>query len=257
MLLKKIKNAGINTGVFCVIDRTNSNSMKQLVLLLILIGLYSCAKNENLQPQKKIQDTVIATINGKSDSYTRVASYRLVIAGDTSKTGIYIFQGSEGKIHLGLGLGMGSMKRNYIETKPYRLKYLEIEKLMKQAALDFETDSLQDVGIGFLIETGDLAIDVSRDYYKIYGNSGRITWTQIGHNKRKQIDEILLTSRAGQDVNRLLAPFGKKIDRVIRAEQLQFLPKEAINHYTTFETKPSHVPDFIMDAGIDFSVVDK
>lgn len=241
-----------------IVNNQEPNLMKQLALLLLsIILLCSCSKKENLQPEKKIQDTVVVKINRKSDYYSQAVAYKLVIAGDTSKTGIYFFRNKGGKLHLGLGLGMGSTKSKYIETKPYRLRYLEIEKLMKQAFLDMDTKSLEDVSIGWLMETGDLAIDVSRDYFKRYGNPGRIGWHQIGPKKRDQIDEILITSRTGQDVNRLLTPFGKKIDRVIRKEQLMFEPKEVLKHYTIYETDPSLIPDFIMNAGIDFSVVDK
>ncbi|MHA3787079.1 hypothetical protein ACX0HA_02620 [Flavobacterium hauense] len=233
--------------------------MKRLAFIILMTSLLlcSCSKKENLQPEKKTQDTIVVRDEQKDDYYAKIIEYRLVIAEDTSKTGIVFFQNKQGKLHLGLGLGMASQKRKYIENKPYRLRYLEVKKLMQEAAKDFDTKSLEDVGIGFLIETGDLAIDVSRNYYKKYGNTGRITWVQIGPKKREEIYEILITSRAGQDLNSLLTPFGKKIDKVTRAEQLQFLPKEAINYYTTYETEASQIPEFIMDAGLDFSVVDK
>lgn len=231
--------------------------MKQLILILLSsIVLYSCSKKENFTTENKIKDTIIAKTENNNDTYSRIIRYNLVIAGDTSKTGIIFYQNSEGKLHLGLGLGKTS-QRHYKETKPYRLRYLEVKKLMEYAAQDLDTKSLKDVGIGWLMETGDLAIHVSQDYFKRYGNPGNINWNQIGPKKREQIYEILIASRTGKDINALLVPFGKKIDQVTRAEQLMFTPKSALDYYTTYETVPSEIPEFILDAGIDFSVVDK
>lgn len=232
--------------------------MKRLAFITLMTAvLYSCSKKENLQPDKKTQDTIVAKNISKSEHYSEIISYRLVIAGDSSKTGIVFFKNDEGKLHLGLGLGKTSRKANQIETKPYRLRYLEVKRLMEAAAKDRDTKSLEDVSIGWLMETGDLAIDVSREYFKRYGNPGNIYWHQIGPDKRKQINEVLISSRAGTDVNTLLLPFGKKIDRVTRTEKLMFEPKSALDYYTAYETDQSQVPEFIMDAGIDFSVVDK
>jgi hypothetical protein len=232
--------------------------MKRLAFVTLMTAvLCSCSKKENIQPMTKVQDTIVAKIERKDNYYTKIINYHLVIKGDTSKTGMVIFQHKEGNLSAGLGLGKTSRKANEIETKPYRLRYLEVKKLMKEAAKDFNMKSLEEIGTGFLIETGDLTIDVSREYFKRYGNPGNISWRQIGPKKREQIEDVLMTSRIARDLNTILAPFGKEIKQVTRAEQLMFVPKTALNYYTTYETDPSQVPEFIMDAGLDFSVVDK
>lgn len=232
--------------------------MKRLALIILLTAtLCSCSKRENVQPQTRTQDTIVAKTERKNDYYTRIIDYHLVIKGDTSKTGITFFQNKEGKLRAYLGLGKTSRKAAEIETKPYSMRYLEVKKLMDKAAKELDTKSLEDVGIGWLIETGDLAIDVSQEYFKRYGNPGNINWNQIGPKKREQIEDVLMTSNIAQQVNTLLSPFGKKIDQVTRTEKLMFEPKSALDYYTIYETDSSQIPEFIMDAGIDFRVVDK
>jgi len=231
--------------------------MKRLALLIILVFLLSCSRKENFRKDDKKVDTIVAKTNIKNEYYTRVTRYNLIIAGDSSRTCIFSYQDKDGKVNLHLGLGSTSRKVNYIEQKPYRQRYNEIKKLMPYATADFNTDSLKDISIGFLMETGDLAIDVSREYFKRYGNPGRLNWQQIHGKKREHVHEILMSSRCSENLNRLLYPIGKKIDKVNPIEKLMFEPKETVFRYNVVESDTTQIPEYIMDGHISFTVTNK
>jgi len=231
--------------------------MKQLYCLIFIASFLSCSKKQSTIPESKVQDTIIAKVYIKSDDYRKITRYSLVIAGDSSKTCIFSNLDSEGKVNLHIGLGNSNRQANYIERKPYQQRYNEIKKLIPHVADDLDVDSLENVSIGFLIETGDLAIDVSREYYKRYGNPGRINWKQINTKQREQINKLLLTSRTNEDLNRLLTPLRKKISKVNPIEKLMFEPKKTVLKYSVVESNTTQIPEYILDGHISFKVINK
>jgi len=120
----------------------------------------------------------------------------------------------------------------------YKRRMSELELILPEAAKDYNLDSLGTVSFGRLIHSGDLAVDVTKEYRQKLGNSDN-----INHGIAV---EFLAKSKLATDLNSIFAPFSLEVGGV-SVEKLSFTTKKNLYWTSKIETESSEVPDRILD----------
>jgi hypothetical protein len=217
--------------------------MRKLDLLFIVPLLFSCNNSpapvaENLVTETAPTVAVIDTFVAKKDVtkvipgseyIKRAFSYALVVGGDTSAFKCHF---SEWKADNSL-----FFVSKFITTKSYRQHLAELKKILSEASKDFDLGVLKTIGIGRLVETGDLSISISKEYYEKFGQDNTVS---------SGFDRFLLHSSLGKDFNVLLAPYRLQVKEVI-TEKKFYIPKEELFKNSIIESKADSIPEKIID----------
>jgi hypothetical protein len=217
--------------------------MKNLSPYILFAVLISCNNSDtsnkentaesSIPPIEKI-DTLIAkkdvtkVIPG-SEYLKRAYSYTLIIASDTSAFKCHF---SEWKADNSL-----FFVSKFHPSKSYRNQITELKKILEEANKDFNLALLKTVGMGRLIETGDLAVKVSNQYFKQYGN---------GNTVNISLDTFLLNSALGTEFNTILQPYGLKVKEVV-TEKKFFINKTSLFQHSIIESEAASIPEKILD----------
>ncbi len=227
------------------------NTLYCFILLLFLIA--SCSKQKNTESKSIITEPIQPTSSIVKKDITneiygsayrkRATSYSAVVNKDTSDFAVIFSEDKEGgKVRVIANYNTGS--------RPYETRMKELEKILPVAKNDYSFDSLVSIQIGRLVNTGDLAIDVSKEFIDKYGSDFK-----IDVNDYREIANFLSESKMGRDINKLIAPYSREIDKV-QVEKVFFIDKESINSSEINHTK-KEIPEKILDCSVWVELVDK
>ena len=121
----------------------------------------------------------------------------------------------------------------------YRQRLAEIGMILPKASKDFDFASLTSIYFGRLILSGDLAVDITKQYRQKFGSSNKLPdYATVG--------EFLAKSKLGTDLDSLLSPYSISVDKV-SMEHLFFTTKKDLYWASKIETDTRKVPDTILD----------
>lgn len=122
----------------------------------------------------------------------------------------------------------------------YQEELQEQKLILKSASKDFKLEFLNKIWDIPLLETGDLAITVTKQLPSDYLSK------QLNNI---DVAKFLLTSKLTTDLNELLRPYNKKIKRYV-VEKARLLKDSDFLKYNKIETSISEIPHKVLDAQI-------
>jgi hypothetical protein len=219
----------------------------KLLLGFLTLLLTVCSQNGNgvsAQSGNQKQVTADTIVGSKSmtgevagSSYLeRAIGYYLIIDKDTSDfTCIFTESKDGGKVGIDLNISYSKI------TMTYGQRMEELKKILPVAFKDFNFDSLNTIGYGRLVLSGDLAIDITNQYRQKFGTSTKITNYDYG-----AVSKFLLTSKLATDLDILFKPYSISVDN-LSIEKVFFTTKEELYHVSKIETDSTKVPGRILD----------
>lgn len=225
--------------------------MKNLIFnSLFILTACSCSSDTNQQkkPEHKTIEVEQATdtldeINVVKRSIKelnkgkRATEYFVVQNLDSSEF-IPVFRENvgNGKIRLNLVLNQSN------PTKTFNQLMNELKMIMPVAALDYDMDSLESISMGRLIQTGDLAIKITKEYKEKFGSI-----EEINQADYKKISAFLKgESSLSKNLNNLLSAYDKSVNRV-GIEKVFFMDKEELLKHSKITTDTTLIPERILD----------
>jgi len=211
--------------------------MKLLYAFLILL----CACQPNNKPQSSYQssppDVQVLRFDVNEElagsAYRkRATGYLMVTEGDSSLFfPAFTEAKDDGRISLILGLHPSISYADQMKQLHFLLPYV---------AKDYNFDSLSGVFVGRLIQTGDLAIEVTNEYLNHFGGYGSTATTAYD-----TIASFLSSSKLGRDFDKLLDPYGLQVsgtsvEKVFYTEMPGSIKIDSTLH--------NEIPDKILDA---------
>ena len=211
---------------------------------LLIILLWGC--NDNQQKSfaqstvfsKPHVDTIVGskTITNEipGSAYRKKAiGYFVIIGNDTC-----IFTESKDDNKVGIDLNIKYLKA----SMTYRQRLKELKIILPKAATDFNFDSLTGIGFGRLILSGDLAIDVTKQYRQKFGASNKL-------QSYPTVQQFLKQSKLCEDIDNLFKPYSISSDRV-SFEKLFLTSRKELYWASKIEADTSNVPDKILDCNL-------
>lgn len=164
----------------------------------------------------------------------RADGYRIISGKDTSDF-VCIFTESKenGRVGLDFYFTGGRCSRTY------RRKMQELEMILPVAAKDYDFTQFRLISMGRLIESGDLAAEISKQFSEKWGEASELKDYQ-------QITDFLRESRLGASLDSLLMPYLLKVESVA-AEKLIFTTREDLYLACVLEQDTSLMPQKILD----------
>lgn len=210
------------------------NSINASLVMLTLLTGSACGGKA---PQAVQQETTVIgykdiTEEMAGSAYrTRARSYYVVRGQDTSRFSC-IF--SEAKADSGVHVYV-----DFRKEETYDRQLDEMKLIFPRAAKDFDMKALKGLGIGRLVESGDLAVRITRQYRERFGDN-----TIIGSYSKVAL--FLKQSPLGTDMNTLLRPYGHDVDH-ISVEKVFFTDKNVLYGYSKLATDTAAIPGKILD----------
>jgi len=234
--------------------------MKKLILInLIILAIYSCSsqigqkqESDNKKLNVESADTLIEKNNitneiAGSAYRNRATGYFMIVNKDSSDF-MPIFSEYKDNGNVGLNLNLPYSKSNMT----YYQRLNELELILPVAALDYNFDSLKSISFGRLILSGDLAIQLTKEYREKFGEKELIATADY-----KEISEFLLAeSTLTKDLNKLLKPYSKSVSRV-GIEKAFFTKKEELLKYSKISVDTTVIPEKILDFMIWINIKDE
>ncbi len=212
-----------------------------LLISLVVLLMYSCSnhteqKVENRKMGEKSIDTLIGKNNITNEisgsAYRKQATEYFVIIEKDSSSFRPIFSESNGSIWLNLNLPYSKPTKNYYQ------RLSELELILPVAASEYNIDSLKSIFFGRLVLSGDLAILVTQEYKRKFGDRKYIA-TKDYH----QISEFILKeSTFVKDLNRILEPYSKQVSG-IDIEKVFFTSKDVLLKYSKVSKDTTLIPE--------------
>lgn len=212
------------------------------VLAFLLTVCYNYRQDSFAQTtleNKLMADTIVGSknvINEISGSSFRkkAIGYFVIINNDTSGyTCIFTESKEGGKVGIDLNIKYFTAKMSYQK----RLDELKI--ILPAAAKDFNFDSLTSISFGRLILSGDLAIDVTKQYRQKFGTSNTL-------EDYETVEQFLIKSKLGTDLDRLFEEYSISVDDV-SIEKLFLTTRKELFLTCKIETDSTNIPDKILD----------
>lgn len=215
--------------------------LKPIYALLIL--LWACEPKEKSTEESTNEATPVETesiilrfdVNEElaGSAYREKATgYLMVLDGDSTLFFPAFTKGKkDGRVNLILGLH---------PSLTYHQQMRQLKTILPYAAKDYNFDSLSGVYVGRLVQTGDLAIQVTNEYLEAFDGYASTATTQYD-----TIASFLATSQLGQDFNKLFDPYDitvvdTSVEKVFYTEL-----HESITIDSTLHTQ---FPDKVLDA---------
>jgi hypothetical protein len=201
------------------------------VIFLTLIVITSCSDNTSQTTKLALSDTTVRKIIvAKNNDKIGEAIYFLVYSNDTSTQRCYFSQDSN-------EVAINIYDDNDLS---YREEKNELKLILREASKDFRLDLLNKIWDVPLIATGDLAITITKQLPSEYLERSLSNF---------DVANFLLTSKLTDDLNELLMPYGKKIQKCI-VEKAGFIDSSVILKNNKIETPKSEIPSKILDAQV-------
>lgn len=199
--------------------------------------------NEEVQtPTKSTQNTIVGsrpiTHEIAGSAYRkRATGYFVITEGDTSSyMPIFTEAKSGGQVVLELNISY------LVDSLTFRQRLNELVTILRKASSEYDFDSLNGIFIGRLIQTGDLAIEITKQYNEQIGAPSFIRTVDY-----ENISKFLGKSKLADEFNILLEPYSLTVGN-IGVEKVFFTHKEELvqmNIATVTDT--SDYPDKILD----------
>jgi len=180
--------------------------------------------------------TMIDEIAG-SAYLKRAIGYFVIVGKDTSEyTCIFTESKDGGKV--GIDMNISYFK----PAMTYQQRLAELRTILPKAAKDFILDSRTSISFGRLILSGDLAVEVTKQYRQRYGSTNRLeSYTAVAH--------FLKESMLGTDLNMLFKPYSMTVDK-ISIEKLFFTSRKELYWASKIEADTLAIPDRILDCSV-------
>ena len=215
--------------------------MKHTILILTVF-LFGCNNNQQsgfTQTTTQTVDTIVGrkiiTDEIAGSAYReRAIGYFVIIDKDTSDyTCIFTEYKDRGIVGIDLNIP-------YSKTEmTYRQRLEELKIILPKAASDFNFDSLTVMYFGRLVLSGDLAVDITKQYRQKFGTGDQL-------ENYTTVEQFLKESKLGTDLNALLEPFSIAVDKVT-IEKLILASQEELLGRNEIETDTTDVPCKILD----------
>ena len=221
--------------------------------IIVLIFLSGCEKknpsiesNSNRSNETKLDTTVFEEVRySEPNDYRRggyVYTYHVVSRSDTSRFRVSIFNRELNK-----GLQLHTGFPGYDNGKIYSHAMKELKKILQHANRTQALDSISLISLGSLINTGDLAIDVSKDFDVLYPEYGKLLNQRKGYRfDYEALRTFLMTSELTQDFNTVLSPYSLKIKNVF-IEKAHYTAPQSLPSRQYLETDSSEIPENILN----------
>ena len=162
--------------------------------------------------------------------------YFIIVNNDTSDF-MPIFTESKDDNVIGINLNLPYSKH----TKTFVQRLSELKLILPLASKEFNFDSLKSMSIGRLILTGDLAVDITKEYKKKFGDIERIRTADY-----QRISDFLLESKLTSDFNELFKPYSISVE-TISIEKVFFTTKSELLNYSKLDKDTTEIPVKILD----------
>lgn len=194
-----------------------------------LIAQIESSKSDTIVGKKTITDEIAGSAYRK-----RAIGYFVINGKDTSKfTCIFIESKDSGKICIDLNLPY------FKEGVTYKQIKKELQKILCVAKNDFNFNLLYSIHIGRLIQIGDIAIEVSKQYTDKFGFQKKIT-------DYRKVESFLKESQLGKDFDNLLNPYSFVVSD-ISSEKVFFTSKRELLFRSKVDTDTTKIPEKILD----------
>jgi len=181
--------------------------------------------------QQQVTDEIAGSAYRK-----RATKYFVIADNDTSSYSPVFTENNDGGI-----VGMDLNIRYPDNSKSYNEWMGELEKILPRAAQDYNLDSLKVIFVGRLIETGDLAIEVTLQYHDTFKGYDNIRTADY-----QRVSDFLLTSKLTDNFNKLFEPYAISVEE-IGVEKVFFTTPKNFEHYSKIETDSARIPTQILD----------
>jgi hypothetical protein len=189
---------------------------------------------------KPTTDTIIGSkeINDElaGSSYRdKAIGYFVIIGKDTSNfTCIFSELKTGGRVNIDLNIPY--LKK----TVTHGQRFKELKLILPKASKDFDFDSLNSISFGRLVQNGDLAIEITKEY-----KQKNPTFRNLFVNYTA-FEEFLITSKLGRDLGDVFKQYSITIASV-SIEKLFLTSKKDLYWASKIETDSTEVPDRILD----------
>jgi hypothetical protein len=185
--------------------------------------------NDIIIGRKPIKDEIAGSAFRK-----RATKYFVIKGNVTSKFAcIFVELKDSGKVSIDLNLP-------YFKTGvTYRQVMNELQMILPVAGKDYNFDSLRSIYIGRLVQIGDAAIEVTKQYAAKFGQPQKIT-------DYRKVETFLKVSKLGEDFSKLLDPYAFDVENVA-TEKLIFTSKKELLYMSKVEIDTTEIPEKIMD----------
>lgn len=218
---------------------------KKIALGFLLVFLTGCNDNRQnnfvlIATDNKITiDTIVGskTINDEiagSAFRKRAIGYFVIINKDTSDF-TCIFTESKKSSEVGIDLNIKYFKA----SMTYQKRLDELKIILPKAATDFNFDSLSSISLGRLILSGDLAIEVTKEYRQKFGTSNNL-------ESYAAVEQFLKESKLGSDIDTIFKKYSLSVEKV-SIEKLFLTSRDELYWASKIETDSSNIPDKILD----------
>jgi hypothetical protein len=217
----------------------------RLTFGLLIFLVFACSghrQNSDSQTITKIKTSDSLKVGSKiitdeiagSAFRTKAIGYFVICDKDTSDFTCVFYESKDGG-KVGIDLNIPYLKA----SMAYRKRMDELETILPKAAKDFDFDSLTSIRFGRLILSGDLAIDVTKQYEQKFGTSNKVV-------DYKTVELFLKESKLGTDIDRIFKPYSISVDNV-SLEKVFFTTKEDLFWASKIEIDSVDIPDKILD----------
>ena len=223
--------------------------MKNLLLIIFSVIIFCFCSNQNGQKENsetkiKIDQNIKTTIGKKNitneiagSAYRkRATGYFAISKSDTSGFMPIFYESKDnGKIGINLNLPYSN------NTETYNQRLSELKLILPKAFKEYNPDSLNGLSIGRLILTGDLAIEITKEYKNKIGDNENILTADY-----KVISDFLLDSKLAKDLNQLFEPYSILVEKV-SIEKAFFTSKDELIKFSNLNQDTTEIPNRILD----------
>lgn len=218
----------------------NPNHMKNYFFIGILILLFSCNGNIGDNSSKKLSNKTDTIIKSKviteefSGSARKVTRYFEVIKGKTSSYSCVFYEKADyGKISIKLNIAYPKDNSNYLTRMAF------LKRTLSSASIEYNLDSLSYIDIGNLADQDYLAIEVSKQYKRKFGNLNKIESYQ-------SVSDFLKESQLAIDINKLLEPYNISVLAIFPEKVMFWKTKDVIKNIPKKDDTPDKILDCMM-----------
>lgn len=114
-----------------------------------------------------------------------------------------------------------------------------MKSILTRAEKEYNFDSISSISLGRLILNGDLAVDLTNNYYQKFGTNSKL-------ESYSNVRSFLKESKLGADMNDLFKPYSISVDDV-SIEKLYFTSRKELLLASKIETDTLTIPYKILD----------
>ncbi|MEO9965790.1 MAG: hypothetical protein ABJF11_08380 [Reichenbachiella sp.] len=176
--------------------------MKNIFLLFLVLSACQSKNNLEIESTSQVPEYSIFSIDvndqlAGSAYRKRATGYQLITLLDSSLFIPSFSESNEGAVSIRLSLH---------PQLTYEKQLDQMRLILPVAAKAYNLDSLRGIYLGRLVQSGDLAIEVTIEYLQIFGGYASTATTEY-----EKIGVFLSKSKLGQDWNEILQPYGLQV----------------------------------------------